>query len=327
MGRTKRPNLISKALIVTLALLLILCLFGCSSGGGSSSTSASPGGKDSGSKASELNEGEPGDYKVPKFRTASFDEGSAERNDEVKVDLSSVSKGYIALIANSDKRLKLQIFKGGEPYTYDIVQGKEQIFPLQSGDGTYDIKVMKNISDNKYFELYTCQADVKLEDKFQPFTRPNQYADYDKDSKCVKKAAELAAQATCESDFISKVYENVCSSVTYDYEFAKNVGSGYIPEPDKTFESGKGICIDYACLAASMLRSQGIPTKIIFGYVAPDDLYHAWNMFYTKEEGWVTVEFKTGSKDWSRLDLTFAANGESDEFIGDGSNYQDVYQY
>lgn len=326
MGRTKRPNLILKALLVALALLLVLCLSGCSSGGGSGGSDASSGAK-SDSKTAELNEGEPGDYKIPKFRDAKFNEGSAEGNDEVKVDLSSINKGYIALTANSDKRLKLQIFKGEEPYTYDIVQGEEQIFPLQSGDGKYDIKVMKNINDNKYFELYSCQADVKLEDKFQPFTRPNQYADYGKDSKCVKKAAELAGQSTCESDFIAKVYENVCSSVTYDYDLAKNVESGYIPDPDRTFESGKGICLDYACLAASMLRSQGIPTKIIFGYVAPNDLYHAWNMFYTKEEGWVTVEFKTGSKDWSRLDLTFAANGESDEFIGDGSNYQDVYQY
>ena len=76
-----------------------------------------------------------------------------------------------------------------------------------------------------------------------------------------------------------------------------------------------------------MLRSQGVSTKIIFGYVAPDDLYHAWNMFYTEDEGWVTVEFKANSKDWTRMDLTFAANGSDSTFIGDGSNYTDIYQY
>lgn len=278
-------------------------------------------------KAAEKNEGKPGDYKVPKFRDSIFDEGSAQGNNEVKVDLSSVSQGYIALVANSDARLKLQIIKEDSTYTYDVTQGEKQVFPLQSGSGHYDVKVMKNISGNKYYELYTCQADVKLKDKFQPFTRPNQYADYSKKSDCVKQAAELAAEATCESDFVAKVYDYVCGNVTYDYELAENVESGYIPDPDKTLSTKKGICLDYACLAASMLRSQGIPTKIIFGYVAPDDLYHAWNMFYTKKEGWVTVDFKTKSKDWSRLDLTFAANGENDEFIGDGSNYQDVYQY
>ena len=92
-------------------------------------------------------------------------------------------------------------------------------------------------------------------------------------------------------------------------------------------ETGKGICFDYASLAASMLRSQGIPTKIIFGYVAPDNLYHAWNMFYTKETGWVSVEFKVNEKEWTRMDLTFSANGSDQKFIGDGSNYADVYQY
>ena len=80
-------------------------------------------------------------------------------------------------------------------------------------------------------------------------------------------------------------------------------------------------------LAAAMLRSQGIPTKIIFGYVAPNGLYHAWNMFYTEKEGWVTVEFRTEPERWNRIDLTFAANGSDSTFIGDGTNYTDIYQY
>ena len=80
-------------------------------------------------------------------------------------------------------------------------------------------------------------------------------------------------------------------------------------------------------LAASMLRSQGIPTKEIFGYVSPDGLYHAWNMFYTAESGWVTVSFETRKDDWNRMDMTFAANGANNKFIGDGSNYSDLYWY
>ena len=91
--------------------------------------------------------------------------------------------------------------------------------------------------------------------------------------------------------------------------------------------TGKGICFDYASLAAAMLRSQGIPAKVIFGYVSPNDLYHAWNVFYTKKTGWVSVEFKVDKNTWNRLDLTFAANGADNDFIGDGSNYSDVYYY
>ena len=108
---------------------------------------------------------------------------------------------------------------------------------------------------------------------------------------------------------------------------AATVQSGYLPTPDETMQTGKGICFDYAALAASMLRSQGIPTRMVFGYVAPDQLYHAWNMFYTEETGWVTVKFEVSANSWVRLDLTFAANGADNKFIGDGSNYADVYYY
>ena len=266
-------------------------------------------------------------FEAAEFKPAKFDSSKAEGNSEVQVDLSSTAKGYIALKCDSDKRVKLQVLKDDDTYTYDVEMGKTQIFPLQCGNGHYSIKVMKNIEGNKYAELYACETDVKLKDKFGPFLRPNQYADYTEKSKCVEEAKKFAEKAKTEEEFVNEVYDYVCKNVKYDYDKAKTVKSGYIPDPDKIMKDGKGICFDYASLAASMMRSQGIPTKIIFGYVAPDDLYHAWNMFYTEESGWTKVEFKVSSKDWSRIDLTFSANGEDGDFIGDGSNYTDVYQF
>ena len=92
-------------------------------------------------------------------------------------------------------------------------------------------------------------------------------------------------------------------------------------------QTGKGIWFDNGKLTADMQRSKGIPTKLIFGYVAPNDLYHAWNMFYTEESGWVTVSFEVKGKIWTRIDPTFSAGGAADRFVGDGSNYADVYSY
>lgn len=267
-------------------------------------------------------------YEVPDFRDAVYDESQAQGNSEVLVDLSSVDEGYFALICNSGVKTKLQVFKDDEVYTYDVVLGKEQVFPLQMGNGTYTIKVMKNIVDTKYSELYCCTAYVEMEDEFEPFLRPSQYADYDESSDCVKKAAEFAAASTDANDFITHVYDYVCKNIKYDKEKAANIQPGYLPVPDSTLNDGKGICFDYASLAASMLRSQGIPTKIIFGYVGDSgDLYHAWNMYYTEESGWVAVEFEVSQDEWNRLDLTFSANGADSRFIGDGSNYLDVYQF
>ena len=61
--------------------------------------------------------------------------------------------------------------------------------------------------------------------------------------------------------------------------------------------------------------------------MSPNDVYHAWNMFYTEETGWVTVEYEVKDDGWNRLDLTFSANGADSDFIGDGTNYLDVHYY
>ena len=91
---------------------------------------------------------------------------------------------------------------------------------------------------------------------------------------------------------VGAVFDYICENVVYDKEKAQAVQTttGYMPVLDDTLRTGKGICFDYASLVAGMLRSQGIPTKMVFGDVSPDDIYHAWNMFYTEETGWVTVK-------------------------------------
>ena len=279
-----------------------------------------------GNSSTEDGSGSSGSF-TPKYYGAEFHEDSAEGNSEAKVDLSCTSDGYFGVLCNSDSKLKLQVLKDGDTFTYDITSGRPQIFPLQSGDGNYSIRVMENVSDDNYYELYSTNASVSLSNSNAPFLRPNIYADFSKSSKCVQEASKMAGSSGSESDFVNRVYEYVCDEIKYDYDKAENVTSGYVPDPDQILESGKGICFDYACVGASMLRSQGIPTKIIFGYVEPDDLYHAWNMFYTEADGWTTVEFSVTPGEWSRVDLTFSANGQDSDFIGDGSNYQDVYQY
>ena len=267
-------------------------------------------------------------YTAPEFREASFHESAAMVGDRVRLDVSCLEQGYVAVSATSDKRLKFQVIKDDMTYNYDLPSnGTPGIFPLQCGNGNYRFRVMENVVDKKYSELYSFTCDVWMQDEFQPFLRPSSYVNYNRDSACVQKAAELAAGAADELGIVSAVYNYVCGQVTYDRDKAATVRSGYLPTPDETMRTGKGICFDYAALTASMLRSQGIPTKMIFGYVAPQGLYHAWNMFYTPQSGWVTVSFEARGENWNRMDLTFSANGADADFIGDGSNYSDVYFY
>lgn len=101
--------------------------------------------------------------------------------------------------------------------------------------------------------------------------------------------------------------------------------SGYVPDPDATLSSQTGICFDYASLGAAMLRSQGIPTKIVTGYVSPSNIYHAWIMVYI-DGTWKSAQFSVEKDAWSRVDLTFAAGGSSTN-VGDGKSYTDRFTY
>ena len=213
-------------------------------------------------------------------------------------------------------------------YNYDLPSdGSAIVAPLNMGSGSYRVRVMQNTSGNNYVELMGVTVDVALASEFEPFLRPNLFCSYDEASACVAKARELAADAANEGDVMRAVYTWVVDNITYDHDKAAEVSgtTGYVPDPDATLAAKSGICFDYASLAAAMLRSLGIPTKIITGYVSPDGVYHAWNMVYINGS-WTTVGFHIDPDTWTRVDLTFAAAGAGDT-VGDGSSYTDRYTY
>lgn len=278
--------------------------------------------------ATPQSSGSSGGYVIPTMLGSSFHADQASGSNGVYIDVSHVSDGYVAASVVSSKRLKFQVVYGDMKYNYDLPSdGTATVFPLQSGDGTYQFRVMENTSGTKYRELYAVTQSVSLKSQFQPFLRPSQYVNYNAYSSCVAKARQLASTASNETEVIAAVYAYITENVSYDYNKAATVQSGYLPNPDSTLSSGTGICFDYAALAAAMLRSVGIPTKLITGYVAPNDIYHAWNMIYTEESGWITVEIQTPAYGWSRIDTTFAATGADATFIGNGSNYTTRYTY
>lgn len=263
-----------------------------------------------------------------KFQDSVYDQTKAQGKNDAFIDTSNVSQGYVGCSAKSDKRLKFQVLFGETKYSYDLPNdGTPTIFPLTLGNGSYKLRVMRNTRENKYVEIYSVTVNAVLENEFTAFVRPNVYVNYKQESACIKKAGDIALTAKDDLGMISGVYDFVTKNVKYDMEKVNTVKSGYIPDPDETMATGKGICFDYAVLAASMLRSQGIPVKLIFGYVAPNGLYHAWNMFYTEKTGWVTVKFEAKGEQWTRMDLTFSAGGADARFVGDGTNYTDVYYY
>lgn len=268
-------------------------------------------------------------YQAPPLQLSPFHADEAEGTDGVLLDLSATEQGYLAACADTGDtaRLKLQVVFGDSKYNYDLPNdGTPVSVPLQSGNGTYTFYVLQNTTGNKYATLYETSKTVDLLDEWQPFLRPSQMVSYTADSACVKKAAELARYAADDAEVVQRVYEYICQNIAYDSQKAKTVADGYLPDPDTTLAEGKGICYDYAALAAAMLRSQGIPTKLMTGYVEPGNLYHAWNMVWLENTGWVTVSLQAKADSWQRIDTTFAA-GSDETYTGDGTAYTDRYTY
>lgn len=295
-------------------LLLMLCLLSGCLGAGESIPAAKP------SDAAFT------PYAAPPLADAVFHD--TEAVDGIKLDLSAVEQGYIAISAAAERRLKLRVKKGEEEYTYNIASdGTPSIFPLQCGSGDYTFQVWENIEGTKYARIYSAQAAVVLADEFQPFLRPSDYVAYTADSQAVKTAAELAAGCATDAEVIRAVYEYVCANISYDDDKAETVPKGYLPDPDETLRTGKGICFDYAALTAAMLRSQGIPAKVVFGYTGPDDTYHAWNMVYADSAGRITQDFAAAAGEWNRLDPTLAASGVDSQYISNDKNYVALYLY
>lgn len=251
-------------------------------------------------------------------------------NTNVSIDASNAAEGYIMVKYNGAiDKVKLQLqAPDGETYTYSLAIGSYEAFPLSAGDGGYHIDVLEHAYDEMYAVAYSTDISVTLNDEFRPFLYPNQYVWFTPEYKAVAYAAELSDGSSDDLDYVGRVYHYVTENIEYDNELAKNVKSGYLPNIDNTMNSKKGICFDYASLMAAMLRSQGVPTKLVVGYSG--EAYHAWISVYLKETGWVDKIIQFDGESWSLIDPTLAANNSGSsvkKYIGDGSNYTVKYSY
>lgn len=254
-----------------------------------------------------------------------------KKNGKAVIDYSNTEDGYVMVqfTADTSKRLKVQVQGPTTTYTYNLNKGEWTVFPLTDGNGKYQIKVFENVSGTKYSMVTSVTQEVALADEFAPFLRPNQYVDYSVSSKTVAKAKELTKELTDPLKKVAVIYDFVIKNLTYDKEKAATVTSGYLPVLDTVLEAKKGICFDYAALMAGMLRSQGIPCKLVIGYAGT--AYHAWINVWTEDTGWVDGIIYFDGTTWQRMDPTFASTGKQSQaimaYIGDGKNYTTKYLY
>ena len=254
-----------------------------------------------------------------------------KKTDKAAIDYSNTKDGYVMVqyTAAADKRLKAQVKGPTTTYTYNLTAGKWETFPLSDGNGSYQVVVYENISGTKYAVVTSVSFEAVLADEFAPFLRPNQYVDYSSAPQTVAKAAELTQDKTKALDKVQAIYEFVVTNLTYDHQLANTVQSGYLPVLDTVLEKKSGICFDYAAIMTGMLRSQGVPCKLVVGYAGT--AYHAWISVWSEETGWVDGTIYFDGISWQRMGPTFASSGKQrvaiKKYIGDNANYTVKYTY
>ena len=257
---------------------------------------------------------------------------STQTNDCASIDYSNTADGYVMAkyTASTSKKLKVQVKGPATTYTYNITAGADwTTFPLSDGNGSYKVTVYQNTSGTKYSTVLSASFGVSMRDEFAPFLRPNQYVNYTNAVNTKAKAAVLCKGLSDPLEKVKAVYEYAVATLKYDKAKAASVKSGYLPDLDAVLAAKKGICFDYAALMTAMLRSQGVPCKLVVGYAGK--AYHAWISVYSEEDGWITAAIYFDGSTWQRMDPTFASSAKQSasimKYIGNGKNYTAKYFY
>lgn len=154
------------------------------------------------------------------------------------------------------------------------------------------------------------------------YTKPTRY--WPTDGGVAAAAKSVVKPDAKVSDNVRAVYDYVIQKLTYNNDKIKfNVRQG---AAKALANPSNAVCLEYADLMIAMLRSQGIPARMVVGYAyagsiktsaAVADSLHSWVEAYIPGTGWMTVDPTWGEKfdDFGRSDLdhyAFAVWGRDD---------------
>jgi len=255
---------------------------------------------------------------------------NVDRNARGEIDFSNASDGYVMARwldrTSTDVRVVI-VGPNSVQYQYRLnTGGRWEAFPLSGGNGRYTIRVVEAVGGGRFSVVNSININLVLTNEFAPFLRPNQFVDFNQRSTVVSLAAELTAESRDTLDSVQRIYNWVVENISYDTQLAQTVQSGYVPNLETVLRNRRGICFDYASLMTAMLRSQGVPTRLVIGYVG--NVRHAWISVYSEGTGWINDVILFNGNEWRLMDPTFTSTGNAEEvrrFVGTGANHQQTH--
>ena len=233
----------------------------------------------------------------------------------IVLDADKTANGVIGITVHGQEgnRYKVMISKGSDEYTYDYFGTDKEYFPLQFGNGSYKVSVLENISGTSYKVVQSKKINVNIDTENAVFLQSVQNVKWNSEMEVIRLAEQLTGKYNTPEEKLEVLYEYVTENIDYDYAKLNTVDKQYVPDIENINTVKMGICYDYSALFASMLRSQGIPAKLVKGYSDNVDGYHAWNEVYLDGE-WITVD--------TTFDAVLGSIGEKTEMEKNKSDYR-----
>ena len=204
---------------------------------------------------------------------------SVKKDGKLTVDCSNMSEGYIMVKAKkTTKKLRVRVSTAGAKLLYWLNgDGEYEVLPLQFGSGKYKVELFEHVKGKDYSKEGTLKLSAKMPDELSCFLYPNQYVNYNENTACVKYAQQMCKDMKDQGE----IYKTVCTYVlqNFIYDYIKSVSvqsmSQQMPDIDYCWTNRMGICQDLSAMTCAMLRSQGIPARLMIGTVGANT-YHAW---------------------------------------------------
>ncbi|WP_337103189.1 transglutaminase domain-containing protein [Paenibacillus sp. YIM B09110] len=253
---------------------------------------------------------------------ASIKVTSAEASENTTwLNTASLDKGIVSVSyeVKANVKTKVMIAKGDNKYTYNMTASKKvEQFPLQLGNGDYTVSVLENTEGNKYKVVNKETVKLNLANNSVIYLNSVQNVAWTSSSLAIVKAKELTKNSKSDNEKVRAIYDYIINNIKYDYDLAANISTDYLPSIDKTLSTKKDICYGYSSLFAAMLRSVGVPTKLVMGDTEYVSVYHAWNEVFLNGK-WVIID--------TTVDAGLKKSNKKFDLIKDASKYSAAKQY
>ena len=137
------------------------------------------------------------------------------------IDASNAKYGFVTVNYTSSAKLKVGIqYQGGKIAYKNCPSGKDAVFSLEQGDGTYTISLCENISGTTYRVVTSKKVNVKIENAYAPYLIATTDVQFTSGDAVSKKAAELCKDAKTDAEKITAIYNYIAGHYTYDTKLA-----------------------------------------------------------------------------------------------------------